>query len=73
MTAAEAVRGTVAELAHRPPNAIHDDQKLEELGLRSLARVELAVLLEERLGIPVKDATIMRARTVADLIAAVQS
>jgi acyl carrier protein len=73
VTAADAVRGTVAELARRAPKDIRDEQKLDELGLRSLARIEIAVLLEEKLGVPVKDATVMRARTVADLIAAVTS
>lgn len=72
MTAGEAVRESVGRLTRRPGGEIRDEQRLsEDLNLRSLARVELAVLLEERLHRPVKDAIVQRARTVADLIAAV--
>lgn len=71
MISADVVKAAVAQIAKRPPAAIREEQRLaEDLGLRSLVRVELAVLLEDKLGQPVSDATVMRARTVGDLVAA---
>jgi acyl carrier protein len=68
MTTRERLRAAVAETAKRPVRDIQDDTRLaEDLGLRSLQRVELAVLLEEKLGMPVSDDKVMSARTIADL------
>jgi len=64
----DTIRLAIAQIAKRPPSEIQPAQRLtEDLGIRSLARVELAVLLEEKLGRSVPDQTVMIAKTVADL------
>lgn len=45
-----------------------EDRLAEDLHLDSMARIELAVLLEEQLGRPVADSVVMKAKTVADLV-----
>lgn len=69
---AEAVRQSIAEVAKRPLEDVQPEAKLmDDLGIRSFSRVELAVVLEERLGVSLTDAQVMRFSTVADVIAAV--
>ena len=68
MTTDEIIRRTVAEASKRPLGSITTASRLaEDLGLRSLARIELAVMLERRLGKAVRDDQVMTAATVADL------
>jgi acyl carrier protein len=68
VSAPDDVRAVVAGLARRPVAAVASASRLtEDLGIRSLERVELAVLLEERLGRPVPDQWVMTARTVGDI------
>jgi acyl carrier protein len=65
------LRDTVARIAGRPVESVNDGSRLaEDLGIRSLQRLELAVSLETRLGVTLSDARVMKARTVADLRAA---
>lgn len=71
MFSAEKVRATIASVAHVPVEKVSDASRItEDLGLRSLQRTELAVLLEVELGSKVDDATVYRAKTVSDLLAA---
>ncbi|HEY6039569.1 MAG TPA: acyl carrier protein [Kofleriaceae bacterium] len=68
MTNDEIIRRAVAETSKRPLGTITTASRLaEDLGLRSLARIELAVMLERRLGKAVRDDQVMTAVTVADL------
>jgi acyl carrier protein len=68
MTPRDILIAAVAETAKRPPASVTDTSRLaEDLGLRSLGRIELAVLLERRLGKAVRDDQVMTAKTVADL------
>lgn len=68
MTKQEIVRDAIAASVKRRVEDIKPTSRLaEDLGLRSLKRVELAVVLEDKLGKPVPDTLVMRARTVADL------
>ncbi|MFT3698658.1 MAG: phosphopantetheine-binding protein [Kofleriaceae bacterium] len=68
MNKQEIIRDAIATLSNHAPSDIRPVSRLaEDLGLRSLARVELAVILERRLGMPVRDDQVMRATTVADL------
>jgi acyl carrier protein len=69
--ASDDLRATVARIAHLPVERVSDASRLsEDLGIRSLDRLELAVSLETRLGVKLSDASVMKARTVADLRAA---
>ncbi|HVV83922.1 MAG TPA: acyl carrier protein [Kofleriaceae bacterium] len=68
MTRSEIIRATIAGASRQPLERVQDGARLtEDLGLRSLARVELAVALEDRLATPVTDELVMRASTVGDL------
>jgi acyl carrier protein len=68
MTSREIIRTAIAETSKRPLSTVTDSTRLaEDLGLRSLSRIELAVLLERRLGKAVRDDQVMTAKTVADL------
>lgn len=71
MNKRDQVLHAVAEAAHRTVTELNDRQRLaEDLGLRSQGRIELAISLEEKLGTTVPDATVMRAKTVGDLVTA---
>lgn len=64
----EVIRIAIAELTKHTLAEVKPTSRLaEDLGLRSLGRVELAVTLERRLGMAVRDEQVMRANTVADL------
>ncbi len=53
--------------------AVHREHRLSaDLGYDSLAKVELAVDLEGRLGFPVPDSVVTRALTVEDLLDALE-
>lgn len=68
MTKQEIICTAVADAAKRPLDSIVRTTRLaEDLGLRSLKRVELAVALETELGQPVPDSVVLKARTVGDL------
>jgi len=68
MTSREILRGAVADASRQPLATITETSRLDEdLGLRSLSRIELAVLLERRLGKAVRDDQVIAAKTVADL------
>lgn len=65
-----AIRAAVSAHARDKGCEVHDEDLLSaDLGYDSLAKVELAAELEERLGISVPDMVVTRAKTVADLIA----
>ena len=71
MNNTEKIREAVASLAHVPVERVEDTSRItEDLGLRSVQRVELAALLEAELGKRVDDATVSRAKTVGDLVSA---
>ena len=57
----------VAAVTRHDPESIADHQRLADLGLDSLDRVLLAVLIEERLGRTLPDDAMLGIRTVADL------
>ena len=68
MTEQERVRSAIAEIAKVAPSKVLPGSRLtEDLGIRSLQRVELAVLLEERLKRAVSDQLVMVAKTVGEL------
>jgi acyl carrier protein len=61
------VRAVLAEVSGRPAETIAGDRRLADLGLDSLARLLMAVLLEEKTGRAVPDAILLGVVTVADL------
>ena len=68
---ASIVLATVADHARDKGRAVTETDRLSaDLGMDSMTKVELAVDLEGRLGMPVPDAVVTRALTVGDIIAA---
>lgn len=60
----------VAQMAGREAGSITPATRLaEDLGIRSIDRIELMAILEERLGIALSDRDVMLAKTVSDLVA----
>jgi long-chain acyl-CoA synthetase len=63
----------LARATGRPADRIRPESDLHlDLGLDSLGRVELAVLLEEELGLSLSDEQVAELRTVGDLLAALE-
>jgi acyl carrier protein len=59
----------VARMTGRDVGGITPTTRLaEDLGIRSLDRIELLALLEERLGVTLSDREVMLAKTVGDLV-----
>lgn len=67
MTATTVARQLVAEISGRNPGTLTPEDRLTDLGLDSLGRLTLALLLEERTARPFPDELLMRVRTVGDL------
>jgi acyl carrier protein len=65
----KAVFETVALVAKRDPQELNGEMKIaEDLGLKSMSRIELAALLEENLGIQINNFEIRMPKTINDLI-----
>lgn len=70
---APAIRQVVADVAKRSIDDVQPGSRLmDDLGIRSFSRVELAVVIEDQFGVALSDAQVMRLKTVADVIAAVE-
>ncbi len=70
---AEAIRRAVARVAKRPLEDVQPGSNLmADLGIRSFSRVELAVIVEDQFGVALTNEQLMRFKTVADVIAAVE-
>jgi acyl carrier protein len=67
MSPHSAVRQILAEISGRAAETMTAEDRLADLGLDSLGRLTLAVLLEERIDQPIPDVVLMRVRTVGDL------
>jgi acyl carrier protein len=62
------LRHALSRIVFLPPEAITERARLlEDLGLDSLEQVELAIELEDRLGVIVTDSAAERLRTVGDV------
>jgi acyl carrier protein len=66
------VRALIAAVTRRDPGSIGDRDRLADLGMDSLDRVLMAVLVEERYGRTLSDQALTSIRTLADLHAHVQ-
>ncbi|MEW2474686.1 acyl carrier protein [Micromonospora gifhornensis] len=60
-------RQILGEISGRAADSIIASTQLSDLGLDSLGRLTLAVLLEERTGRPLPDHELLSVRTVDDL------
>jgi acyl carrier protein len=70
---ASIVLAAVSDHAREKGCVVHETDRLSaDLGLDSMSKVELAVDLEGRLGVPVPDAVVTRAQTVGDILAALE-
>lgn len=63
----EAVRQILTTITGRAADTISAQDRLRDLGMDSLDRVLLAVLVEEKLGRALSDDALASIRTVADL------
>lgn len=63
----EAVRQILTTITGRAADTISAQDRLSDLGMDSLDRVLLAVLVEEKLGRALSDDALASIRTVADL------
>jgi len=63
----EEIRRILASITGRDADSIGEQERLSDLGMDSLDRVLLAVLVEERLGRALSDDALTGIRTVADL------
>ena len=62
------IRTAIPEVARKPIHLVTAQARLtEDLGIRSIQRVELAVLLGDKLGREVRDEQVMVSKTVGDL------
>jgi acyl carrier protein len=66
------VRVLVAHVLATELDACHDDVDLEDLGLDSIAAMELMPLLREHLGLVPSTRTLWEARTIAELADLIQ-
>lgn len=62
-----AIRADVAEILAMELDRTHDEVSLRELGLDSLAALEIAVRLRDLHGLAVTPSTFLEARTIKDL------
>ncbi len=62
----------VAKVAKRDPEGMSLSLRLaEDLGVKSIGRVELAALIEDQLGVSIGNFEIRRPRTIGDIVALV--
>lgn len=67
--AEQAVHEIIAKITKRDMSEVLPDLKLaEDLGMKSVSRIELAALLEDRLGIKVDNFEIRKPKTVGQVV-----
>lgn len=64
----QAVRDAVGSVLRVKPESLRDDQPLTDLGLDSLMGVEIENSLEGSLGVALPQASLLRARTVGQIV-----
>ncbi len=71
---AQDVTGIIAKVAKREPSDISPDTRIaEDLGIKSVGRVEIAAHIEDQLGINLGNFEIRKPKTVGEVIALVES
>lgn len=72
MDARELVLDAVARISRRDRAGLGDGTRLaEDLGIRSIQRIELAAVLEDAAGKDLGPTAVLKARTVGDLVSLV--
>ncbi len=65
----EEIRDIIVDVVSLPASDVHPDSNLvEDLGLDSLDAMEMTVQLEKRYNVKIKDADVMRLKTVQDIV-----
>ncbi len=64
----QAVRDAVGSVLRVKPETLRDDQPLTDLGLDSLMGVEIETALEAAIGVALPPASLMRARTIGQIV-----
>ncbi len=64
----QAVRDVVGSVLRVKPETLRDDQPLTELGLDSLMGVEIENSIESAIGVALPSASLIRARTIAQIV-----
>ncbi|MBV8641206.1 MAG: KR domain-containing protein, partial [Verrucomicrobia bacterium] len=64
----QAVRETVGSVLRVTPDTLRDDQPLTDIGLDSLMGVEIENSLESSLGVALTPSSLMRARTIGQIV-----
>jgi len=65
----QALRDVVGSVLRVKPDTLRDDQPLTELGLDSLMGVEIENSIESAIGVTLPPASLIRARTIAQIVA----
>jgi acyl carrier protein len=65
----QAVRNAVGSVLRVKPDTLRDDQPLTDLGLDSLMGVEIENSIESSLGVALPPASLIRARTIGQIVA----
>jgi len=70
----EKVCGFVAKITKRDLTEISVDLRLaEDLGIKSVGRIELAALIEDELGVVINNFEIRKPKSINDVIALIES
>lgn len=70
----QAVCEIIAKITKRQPAEMKPELKLaEDLGMKSVSRIELAALLEERLGVVLGNFEIRKPKTIDEVVKLVRS
>lgn len=68
------VSGFIAKIAKRDLADISSDLRLaEDLGIKSVGRIELAALIEDELGVVINNFEIRKPKSISDVIAMIES
>ena len=63
-----------AKVAKRQVEDITLEKRLaEDLGMKSISRIELAALLEDRLGVPIDNFEIRKPKTVGEIVKMIEA
>lgn len=68
------IKEIITKITKREIGEIHDNTRLaEDLGMKSVSRIELSALLEEKFDITIGNFEIRKPKTLADLVSLVRT
>lgn len=72
--ATQGVHEIIAKIAKKEAADLRPELKLaEDLGMKSVSRIELAALLEDRLGVEIDNFEIRKPKTIGEVVAMVNA